>query len=102
MGQFKPFARWLYAKEPVYSFHAGIPLPPDLGVVMLKRPWSGEMSDARIGAELRSMRPGLVLLRTDSAARVFRELLVREYQLVYQGGGCRLYVHRSIAGKVSL
>ena len=33
----KPFTRYLYADDPVYSFHARIPMPPTLAVMPLKR-----------------------------------------------------------------
>jgi hypothetical protein len=46
----------------LYSFHSSIPLPPNLAVVMLKRLWSGDMTNDRIAAELREFKPGLILL----------------------------------------
>jgi hypothetical protein len=102
MERFRPFTEWLYTEEPVYSFHAGIPLPPDLGVVMLKRLWSGEMTNAKIAAELKEFQPGMILLPTDANLRPFQDLITETYQLVYADAGHRLYVHRSIVNKVAL
>jgi len=99
MARFKPFAQWLYTDEPIYSFHSGIPLPPDLAVVMLKRLWSGDMTNARIAAEVADYRPGLILLRNDARTMPFQALLEREYRLIYMDRDHRLYAHQSISRK---
>src|ERR1017187_2242098 len=58
--RYKPSTEWMYADKPIYSFHSGIPLPPPLAVVMLKRLWSGEMtnqcSNCRGDAEVQTGR----------------------------------------------
>jgi hypothetical protein len=100
MARYKPQTRWLYAEEPVYSFHAGIPLPPDLAVLVLKRYWSGEMTSARLTEDLRSFKPELMLLGNDSRQRPFHDFLNAEYQLIYMDGNNLLYVHKSIAHSV--
>jgi hypothetical protein len=100
--KFKPFTEWLYTEEPIYSFHAGIPLPPDLAVVPLKRLWAGDMNNAKITAELATTKPGLILLTIDTNGRPFQDLLNTEYQLVYDDGSHRLYALKSIANKVDL
>jgi hypothetical protein len=35
--RYKPFTEWIYADNLTYSFHSGIPMPPQLAVVPLKR-----------------------------------------------------------------
>ena len=102
MRRFKPFTQWLYTEEPVYSFHCGIPLPPDLGVVMLKRLWSGEMTNEKIDAELRAAEPGMLLLTTDTSLRPFAAFVATQYRMVYRDGSHRLYVRNTIADKVDL
>lgn len=97
--RFKPFTSWMYADERIYSFHAGIPLPPSLGVVMLKRLWSGEMTNERINAEMTAYKPGLILLANDTRVVPFKELMDAEYRLVYQDGDQRLYALKEIARK---
>jgi hypothetical protein len=97
MERYKPQTHWLYTEEPVYSFHAGIPMPPDLAVLVLKRYWSGEMTNARLTADLRSFKPELILLRNDSNPRPFRDLINLEYQLIYMDDDNLLYVLKSIA-----
>ncbi len=85
--------KWFYSDEPIYSFHAQIPMPPDLAVVMLKRFWSGEISDEQITADLLEYKPGLILLRNNSVQRPFHALLDSEYQLVYMDNDHLLYAH---------
>src|SRR5207249_2860828 len=41
IDRLKPFTKFIYTDEPIYSFHAGIPMPPNLAVISLKRLWSG-------------------------------------------------------------
>ena len=89
----------MYADQPIYSFHAGIPLPPTLGVVMLKRLWSGEMTNDRINAEMVAYKPGLILLANDTRVVPFKDLMDAEYRLVYQDGDQRLYALKEIARK---
>ena len=51
---------------------------------MLKRFWSGEMTNARLASELREIKPGLILLRNNSSEVPFQDLLISDYHLVYQ------------------
>jgi hypothetical protein len=95
--RFKPFTRFLYADEPVYSFHAGIPMPPQLAVLPLKRFWSGDMTNARFASELAAAKPELLLLRNDTRERPFQAWLEAEYRLVYQDAQHRLFARRAVA-----
>jgi hypothetical protein len=97
--RFKPFTQFMFADQPIYSFHSGIPVPPRLAILSLKRFWTGEMSNARIVSELDATRPGLMLLGNDPGERCFQELLNTHYQLVYEDAANRLYALKSIARK---
>ena len=97
--RFKPFTRFIYTDEPIYSFHTGIPLPPKLGVIPLKRLWSGDMTNAKMAAELWETKPGVILLANDTRAHPFDNLLTGEYRLVYQDDKHRLYAHKTVAQK---
>jgi hypothetical protein len=72
-------------------------LPPDLGVVVAKRYWSGEFTDARLVDDLAAYRPELILLKNDSKLRPFRDLINAEYFLIYMEADNLLYVRKSIA-----
>ena len=90
----------MYADDPIYSFHAGIPLPPPIGILPLKRFWSGDMTNARLTQELTEIRPDLILLRNDTRELPFQELLDTDYRLVYEDADHRLYAPVAVIQKV--
>jgi hypothetical protein len=97
--RFKPFTTFMFSDQPIFSFHADLPMPPNLAVMPLKQLWTGELNRARLVAELETLKPGLIFLGKDSTAVPYEELLTREYRLVYQDGANRLYAHQSISKK---
>jgi hypothetical protein len=97
--RYKPFANWIYADKPVYSFHTGIPMPPTLAVIPLKRLWSGDITNDKINSEMGRFKPELILLANDTRVLPFKVLLDSEYRLVYQDVENRLYAHKAIASK---
>ena len=97
MKRYQGQARWLYAEEPIYSFHSGIPLVPDLAVVVAKRFWAGELTDAQVTEDLKIAKPGLILLKNDTRPRPFRDLLNKDYRLVYMDSKDLLYVLKTMA-----
>jgi len=97
LERLKPFTRFMYADESVYSFHSAIPMPSNLAVLPLKRFWSGGMTNARLAVELESARPELLLLKNDTRERPFQGLLQAEYRLVYQDANHRLFARRAVA-----
>ena len=96
INRFKPHAKFFYACDPIYSFYAGIPMPPDLAVLVRKRLWSGNMTNAKIAAEMSEIQPEMVLLPNDSRPVPFQALIRAQYNLVYEDQRHRLYVHKSI------
>jgi len=98
--RYNQFTKFIYTDEPAYSFHTGIPMPPSLAVLTLKRLWSGEMTNARIVEELRTSQPGVLLLKNQTQELPFSDWMNAEYRLVYQDGRHNLYAHKSIVGKV--
>ena len=40
--------RWVYTRSSIYAFHARLAVPPELAVLVRKRFWSGQISDAQI------------------------------------------------------
>ena len=77
-------------------------MPPHLAVLSLKRLWTGDMTNAKLVAELEEVKPGLILLGKLSTEVPYQDLLNREYRLVYQDGADRLYAHVTIAKKPEL
>jgi hypothetical protein len=94
--RFKPFTEFMFTDEGVYSFHAGIPLPPKLAVLSLKRFWSGDMTNERLRSELWDAKPGLFLLKSAMEELPYKDLLRTEYSLVYDDQKHRLYARKDI------
>jgi hypothetical protein len=95
----KPFSRFIYTDNPVYSFHSGIPLPPELGVISLKRFWSGDLSNARLADILAARKPDLVLWRNETRVLPFDDLLQADYRLIYDDSRQRLYARTEVLEK---
>jgi hypothetical protein len=95
--RFRPFTNFLFSDQPIFSFHAQIPMPPHLGVISLKRLWSGDIGNQRLLDELSVVKPGLILLGNTGLEVPYQSLLNSEYKLVYRDEKELLYAHRSIA-----
>lgn len=96
LQHYKPFTQYLFTGEEVYSFHAGIPLPPHLAEISLKRLWSGDMTNEKIAAELAAVKPGLILVPNQSNELPYQDLLQAEYRMVYQDNEHQLYALKSV------
>ena len=96
LQHYQPYTQYLFTLDGVYSFHAGIPLPPSLAEISLKRLWSGDMTNARLAAELTAIKPGLILVASQTAELPYQDLLQAEYRLVYQDQDHQLYVLKSV------
>jgi hypothetical protein len=96
INRFKPATQFMFTDQPIYSFHAQIPMPPHLAMISLKRLWSGDLSNAQIASEMAAIKPGLILLANDTREVPFQDSLDSEYRLVYQDNTDRLYALKSI------
>lgn len=70
-----------------------------MAIISLKRFWTGDMTNARLVEELKSTKPGLMLLANGTHELPFQDLLNQEYRLVYEDAANRLYAHQSISRK---
>ena len=95
--KFKGLTRFMYTDAPVCSFHCGIAMPPDLAVLPLKRFWAAEMTNERLSAEMRSIKPGILLLANDPSPPPFQNLISSDYRLVYEDAHHRLFALRPLA-----
>ena len=96
INRYKPFTKYLFTIEGVYSFHAGLPLPPQLADISPKRLWSGDMTNAKMATELAKVKPGVILIANQTGELLYQELLQDEYRLVYQDSEHQLYALKSI------
>jgi hypothetical protein len=98
-ARYKPYTQYMFTDQPIYSFHSGVPVPPHLAMLSLKRFWTGEMTNERLVSELEAVKPGIMLLANDSKELPYQDLLMREYQVVYTDDANRLLALKSIARK---
>jgi hypothetical protein len=100
--RFRPYTEFIFSQDAIYSFHSGIPVPPHLAMLSLKRFWSGDMTRARLRSELEQAKPGLILLPNSTDEVPFQDLVNREYRMVYFDPQFRLFAHKSISKKGAL
>jgi len=83
---------WVVTDLPMYSFRAGLPVPPPLAAMTGKRIASGELTEAMIIQTIEDYKPEQVLLgRFDLPA--VESYLRLDYRRLYQWGRKVLYLH---------
>ena len=100
MRQYSPRTHWVYAQPVIYPFHAGLPVPPKIAVVMLKRYWSGQITPVEIVDVCRQYKPEQLVLYRPRAGGEWTELLKTDYRQVYEDANCLLYVSKGILSEV--
>jgi 4-amino-4-deoxy-L-arabinose transferase-like glycosyltransferase len=96
MKQYADRTRWVYVQPVIYPFHAGLAVPPELAVVMLKRYWSGQITPEQIVETCRRYKPEQLLLYRSRVGSEWKELLQSSYQTAYQDTNHVLYVSKEI------
>lgn len=99
--RYKPFASFFFASEPVYAFHADMPIPPEIATLSLKRFWSGNMTNARLARRMDALRPDIVLLTSGPNEVPYQRLLDEAYKLVYRDAQYRLYVLPAVVSRAA-
>jgi hypothetical protein len=89
--------RWVYTRQTIYPFHAGLLVVPELAVLPAKRFWSGQINDEQILAIVKRYHPEQLLLGEELLNPGMREFVAADYTLVYQDGEHSLYVAKSLA-----
>lgn len=88
--------QWFYAQPVIYSFHARLPVPPELAVVTLKRYWSGQMTWQELFRTVSAYRPEQMLLFKATMGPEWKELLATQYRLDWEDAEMALYVQKSL------
>jgi 4-amino-4-deoxy-L-arabinose transferase-like glycosyltransferase len=97
MKQYADRTHWVYVQPVIYPFHAGLAVPPELAVVMLKRYWSGQITPEQIVETCRRYKPEQLLLYRARVGSEWKELLKAEYQTAYQDTNYVLFVTKHLA-----
>lgn len=85
MKQHAATTQWVYCDNPIYAFHAGLPMPPELAVVTLKRFWSAQIDTAQIVETCGRRKVDQLLLGTPSLTNdEWTKFLTREFIEVYE------------------
>jgi len=92
MRQYADRTRWVYTRETIYPFHAGLLVVPELAVLSKKRFWSGQITDEQIWATVRRYRPEQLLLDGRPREPTVQDVVKANYTPVYQDGVNVLYV----------
>ncbi len=79
--------QWLFTTHLLSAFWAGLPVPPELAVIPLKRGWSGQITADQVRACLERYQPELILL-PESRIRDWglEDYLAQHYQPVDAAG----------------
>jgi len=86
---------WVYVAfgNEIYAFQAGLPMPPKLALVTLKRFWSDQITDAKILEMCRRYKPEQILLKPETVDDDWRDFL-GNYTLIYQDKNFNLYLRK--------
>jgi len=89
---------WFLTDLPIYAFRIGLPVPPDLAALTMKRFHSGELTEEEMIAAVFRYTPEQVLLGRTAYPQV-EAALETDYVLIEQfGDRVRYYVRRDLAG----
>jgi 4-amino-4-deoxy-L-arabinose transferase-like glycosyltransferase len=96
MRQYADRTRWVYARQNIYAFHAGLTVVPEVAVLPRKRFWSGQITNEQIWATVKRYRPEQLLLGDGPLDVGIREFVQVGYTRVYEDGANALYVAKSL------
>ena len=73
---------WIFTDKLIYAFWAGVPVPPQLAVIPLKRIWSGQITKEEIVESLERYKPELLYMPLEWETKFGLSDYLREhYQL---------------------
>jgi hypothetical protein len=96
MRHYAPQTHWVYAEPVIYAFHARLPVPPELAVVVTKRFWSGQISQKAIVATCKQYRPEQIVLPNRPVSGDWEKFLDADYALACADKASMLYVTRTL------
>lgn len=78
-------ARRMFASQLMFCVHAGVPPPPRLALLSLKRFWSGQLTFSGILEILRAEKPAIVMWeRNGHLETVLRDFVSADYRMAYE------------------
>lgn len=86
---------WVYSQIEIYPFHARLPMPPELTVVVLKRFWSGQITVREIVETCKRYQTEQLLLKRGNIGKEWDGIL-KDYFVAYQNNDFVLYVTKRL------
>jgi 4-amino-4-deoxy-L-arabinose transferase-like glycosyltransferase len=98
MKEFASRTKWVYADSDcaIYSFHAGLPVIPELAVLPRKRFWSKQINDDEIAAIVREYKPEQIVLVNGWSNSMLQSLIDSRYEEVFNDASCSLHFEKSL------
>jgi hypothetical protein len=96
IASYRSGTRWIYTQPVIYAFHAGIPVPPELAVLSLKRFWSGQMTWRRLLDTVQKYHPEQLLLLKTTMGPEWAHFLNADYRVELDDGERILYVAKAL------
>lgn len=101
LAKMRPFAsrtHWAFAFDTIYTFHAGLLVPPEIAVLPSKRFWSRQITMDQVLGYLKQYQPEQILLSDTPLEKPWEEYLGRHYTQVYADEQYRLFVAKPLIG----
>lgn len=93
MMKYKSKTRFVYTRDPMCVFHAGLSLIPEIAVLPDNRAWSGEIEVDTIWDTIKNVKPEQLLIVEEIPAR-FVQYVNEKYEMVYHDLNHQLYIAR--------
>lgn len=97
MKEYASRTKWVYSESGIYPFHARLPVPPELAIVMPKRFWSGQITTQQIIETCKRYQTEMLVLPVNTDTSEWKSVLDTDYSLVTTDNKNLLYVAKRIA-----
>ncbi len=97
MRRYAAHTRWVFTRETIVAFHAGVRVIPELAVLPSKRFWSGQVNQEQIWEIVRRYLPDQLLLTDADLTLEARFFVERHYDTVFQEGAYQLFVRKGLS-----
>lgn len=101
MRKYRNETRWIFTKNHFCAFQAGLPIPPNLLLLVKKRFWSGQITEEEVLNEVRGIQPEQLLLSRDRELKDenWRNFIAEDYVKIISSDNWVLYVYKRLNPK---
>jgi len=87
--------KWVYSESGIYPFLVGLPVPPELAIIMPKRFWSGQITTAKIIETCRRYVPEMIILPIQSTSFEWEDFLQSRYSRATNDNASVLFIQKT-------